>query len=199
MSYPCNKCPYICPQECDQMKVIEELRDQLKLTEDLVRCDGQKLLNLVQERDKLRKDLCCRINGLANKLEEAKLVSKCSAIQCQDFKAQSQIEAEEDVNHNEPQEQQPASQAVQEEQPQVPQGQAQQLQEDFCCESDVRNWLCAVVNLPQYLEFFIAEGFDNMDSVETLTEVDLAEMGIVKKGHRYKIMRFVRRLQENRC
>ena len=59
-------------------------------------------------------------------------------------------------------------------------------------------WLRNEVNLPQYLDIFIREGYDDMDTiVYTMTDDDLEGIGIKKRGHRSKIMLFVQRLREN--
>lgn len=59
---------------------------------------------------------------------------------------------------------------------------------------EFENWLTNAVGLPQYLGLFVAEGFDNMESVQTLSEFDLHHIGITKRGHRNKIMVYVNAL-----
>ena len=44
------------------------------------------------------------------------------------------------------------------------------------------------INLIQYYDNFITDGFDDLKSIKTLDEEDLVDMGIQKKGHRKKIM-----------
>ena len=62
----------------------------------------------------------------------------------------------------------------------------------------VRKWLTHKVGLPQYFDLFMKEGFDDMDTIEnTLTNDDLIDIGIKKRGHRNKIILFVKRLKEN--
>ena len=46
------------------------------------------------------------------------------------------------------------------------------------------------VNLPQYLEKFNEDGFDTIESLKNLNEIDLKEMG-VKKGHIRVILNYL--------
>ena len=59
----------------------------------------------------------------------------------------------------------------------------------------VRRWLGTDVNLPQYLDMFIENGFDDLTVIQALTINDLLEMGIEKKGHRIKIVRAIAKLK----
>ena len=59
----------------------------------------------------------------------------------------------------------------------------------------IERWICDVLKLPEYLGMFIKEGYDSRMSVETLVEKDLQRMGICLKGHRMRIMGYVRSLQ----
>ena len=63
----------------------------------------------------------------------------------------------------------------------------------------VGKWLQNDVKLPQYVEAFIKNGYDDMDTVEmTLKKRDLHKIGITTRGHRKKIMMFVNRLKAQR-
>lgn len=61
--------------------------------------------------------------------------------------------------------------------------------------NDFRKWLKDAVQLPQYLNLFIGQGFDCLDGVQRLTDCDLQEMGICKKGHRNKILVYINGLK----
>eukprot|EP01084_Bolivina_argentea_P125754 222754_1 len=59
-------------------------------------------------------------------------------------------------------------------------------------EEVVKMWLRNEVKLPQYIQLFMDEGYDDMVTITgSLKENDLLEMGIKKKGHRKKIMIFI--------
>ena len=61
-------------------------------------------------------------------------------------------------------------------------------------ENEVKAWLRNDLKLPQYIDNFMDEGWDNIDTiVHELEENDLVEMGINKKGHRKKIMLWIKR------
>ena len=54
------------------------------------------------------------------------------------------------------------------------------------------------LKLEQYLECFINDGWDDINTIiESMTEDDLQEMGINKKGHRKKIMLSITKLKKN--
>eukprot|EP01083_Nonionella_stella_P094979 266594_1 len=58
----------------------------------------------------------------------------------------------------------------------------------------VGNWLSNIVGLPQYVNLFIDQGYDDMITiVETMNEMDLHEIGVEKKGHRKKILLFAQK------
>ena len=56
-------------------------------------------------------------------------------------------------------------------------------------QSCVYTWLNDVVQLPEYFQLFIDEGYDFMDSIMDMNEDDLRDIGIVKKGHRKRILK----------
>ena len=55
-------------------------------------------------------------------------------------------------------------------------------------ELEVYKWLNDTVKLVQYFQLFIDDGFDDMTQILTMTDEDLADIGITKKGHRRKIL-----------
>ena len=64
-------------------------------------------------------------------------------------------------------------------------------------ELEVRRWLTDFVKLGQYADMFIDDGFDAMETVITMNDDDLMEMGINKKGHRRKILLYIERRKNN--
>ncbi len=60
---------------------------------------------------------------------------------------------------------------------------------------EVKLWLKNEVKLPQYIEMFINDGYDSMISVESLSDLDLIDIGVTKKGHRKKILILIARHQ----
>ena len=56
--------------------------------------------------------------------------------------------------------------------------------------SEVQRWL-KMVNLVEYLDLFIRNGFDQLSVIQTLSMDDLLEMGIEKKGHRIRIVQAI--------
>ena len=64
--------------------------------------------------------------------------------------------------------------------------------------NEVSEWLMNDVELPQYINIFMEEGYDKMDTIiQTMDEEDLKEIGINKRGHRKRIMFYVNRLKNN--
>ena len=63
-------------------------------------------------------------------------------------------------------------------------------------ENEVVIWIRDTLKMPQYLEVFEAEGFDQLDMMRELTEIHLKELGINKMGHRLKILKAIRELNE---
>ena len=62
-------------------------------------------------------------------------------------------------------------------------------------ESIVKQWLTNEVKLPQYFEALKNDGFDDMESVQDVTEDDLKAIGIDKTGHRRKILKYAAKLR----
>ena len=48
-------------------------------------------------------------------------------------------------------------------------------------------WFCQTLKLPQYLDLFESQGFDELEMLSDLTHVLLKELGINRMGHRMKI------------
>ena len=61
---------------------------------------------------------------------------------------------------------------------------------------DLKQWMRDVVKLPHYYQLLREDGFDDLESVQDVTEDDLKEMGIDKTSHRRKIMKFVVKLKQ---
>merc|ERR1711879_803046 len=57
-------------------------------------------------------------------------------------------------------------------------------------------WLRDTVRLPQYLELFESEGFDELEVLVDLTDPLLKQIGIKKMGHRMKIMKEIKKLNQ---
>jgi len=64
-------------------------------------------------------------------------------------------------------------------------------------EATVRSWMRTDVELPEYTNVLIENGFDRMSMFENLSMEDLNLMGITKLGHRKKIMSEVAKLRGN--
>ena len=64
----------------------------------------------------------------------------------------------------------------------------------------MKMWTASEVKLPQYFQVLKDNGFEDMESVQYLTENDLKMMQIHKMGHRRKLMRYIMRLNAlNEC
>ena len=59
----------------------------------------------------------------------------------------------------------------------------------------MRRWMNTEVKLPQYLDLFIANGYDDLSVIQDLSIMDLEEMGIEKKGHRMRIVKAISNLK----
>ena len=62
-------------------------------------------------------------------------------------------------------------------------------------EMKLKKWMDDVVKLPQYFELLKEDGFDDLESVQDLTDNDLKAMGVTKTGHRRMLLRNVAKLQ----
>eukprot|EP01084_Bolivina_argentea_P154873 269945_1 len=64
--------------------------------------------------------------------------------------------------------------------------------------NSVELWLSNEVNLRQYIDNFLSNGFDDINVIpEIMTENELIEIGVDKKGHRKKIMLFIDKLKKS--
>ena len=64
-------------------------------------------------------------------------------------------------------------------------------------QSEVELWLTMDLRLGQYVALFMDDGWDDMNVIiEEITEHDLVEMGIKKKGHRKKSMSSIMKLKK---
>ena len=64
----------------------------------------------------------------------------------------------------------------------------------------MKMWIESEVKLPQYFQVLKDNGFEDMESVQYLTENDLKMMRIHKIGHRRKLMRYIMGLNAlNEC
>jgi len=62
--------------------------------------------------------------------------------------------------------------------------------------SEVASWFRDTLRLPQYIDLFESEGFDELETLADLTDSDLKELGINKMGHRKKILKAVKMLND---
>mmetsp|Transcript_16765 Transcript_16765/g.26644 ORF Transcript_16765/g.26644 Transcript_16765/m.26644 type:complete len:274 (+) Transcript_16765:116-937(+) len=61
---------------------------------------------------------------------------------------------------------------------------------------ELRDWLTDEVGLPQYIDTFIENGFEDMESIANVTMDDLIEIKIGKLGHRKKLISKIQALQQ---
>lgn len=59
-------------------------------------------------------------------------------------------------------------------------------------------WFRDKLKLPEYLDLFVSEGFDDLWVVADLTETHLKELGITKMGHRMKLLREIKKWKKKR-
>ena len=55
-----------------------------------------------------------------------------------------------------------------------------------------------MLGLTIYLEIFVEEGYDDLDVFKELDDATLIEMGISKKGHRKKLLKYIAELRKIR-
>eukprot|EP01084_Bolivina_argentea_P128556 227213_1 len=60
----------------------------------------------------------------------------------------------------------------------------------------MKKWLNNVVGLPQYIDLFIENGIEDMDTISHITMNELQMCGIDKIGHKIKITKAIQRLNE---
>ena len=63
-------------------------------------------------------------------------------------------------------------------------------------ENEVVIWIRDTLKMPQYLDVFKSQGFDQLDMLRELEDCHLRELGIHKMGHRFKILKAIRQLNE---
>lgn len=59
----------------------------------------------------------------------------------------------------------------------------------------VKEWLTETVGLPQYFRILISAGFDDLDAMKELSLNDLAELNILKLGHKKKLIKAAKELR----
>merc|ERR1712013_5010 len=59
-----------------------------------------------------------------------------------------------------------------------------------------KTWMDMVVHLPQYFSLFVDAGYEDLSYIENmqLTEQDLVQIGIEKRGHRHKILTEIKKM-----
>jgi len=62
-------------------------------------------------------------------------------------------------------------------------------------EAKVKEWLTDIVGLPQYFRILISAGFDDLDAMKELSLTDLAELNILKLGHKKKLIKAAKELK----
>ena len=112
---PCGQ--QLLSQWEDQRREIVVLKNKLKQTEDVVRCElqisdkkrrnmecgwAQEKQCLIQERNDLKRDLCCLMDGAKNKFEEMEANHRfqLAQLQSQQLQEQRQIQMEIEQNKN---------------------------------------------------------------------------------------------------
>ena len=53
-------------------------------------------------------------------------------------------------------------------------------------------WYIKYVQLPQYYDCLVEAGYDSKIGISDITDSDLQELGITKKGHRVKILKVIK-------
>ena len=59
-----------------------------------------------------------------------------------------------------------------------------------------KQWICDELDLSEYYNLFLKNGFDDIDVVKLLDDNDLKQLGIDKKGSRMKLMLYAKREKE---
>eukprot|EP01083_Nonionella_stella_P271178 918760_1 len=67
---------------------------------------------------------------------------------------------------------------------------------DISNEDKVRIWLEDTVQLAQYSDLLINDGYDDLETIADLTMQDLINVGIDKSGHRKKIVKYAQKLRD---
>ena len=61
-------------------------------------------------------------------------------------------------------------------------------------DNEMAVWFRQTLKLPQYLELFESEGFDELEMLSDLNDALLKELGINKMGHRMRILKAIKKL-----
>merc|ERR1712228_213244 len=61
----------------------------------------------------------------------------------------------------------------------------------------MKRWMTRIVKLPQYIDLFVENGFDDMETITEITMSTLTQIGIEKIGHKMKIIKAVTKLNVN--
>eukprot|EP01084_Bolivina_argentea_P306450 529561_1 len=64
-------------------------------------------------------------------------------------------------------------------------------------EDKVRIWLRDKIKLPQYFNLFVENGYDDLDIIADMNQDDLREIGINRIGHRKKILKYIKLLNQS--
>eukprot|EP01084_Bolivina_argentea_P201001 343620_1 len=68
--------------------------------------------------------------------------------------------------------------------------------EDEGQRAELKEWMVEKVKLPQYYDVFVANGYETLDIVQDIADVnELKEIGITLKGHTLKLIKEVKRLK----
>eukprot|EP01084_Bolivina_argentea_P158020 275311_1 len=62
---------------------------------------------------------------------------------------------------------------------------------------EIKVWLENEVNLEEYYDVFIENGFEDIESLQDLDENIMNSIGITKVGHRMKLMKYIKNLKSN--
>merc|ERR1712129_15611 len=63
---------------------------------------------------------------------------------------------------------------------------------------DVIQWLTNEVKLPQYIDVLLDDGYDSMESIDSISFEDLQIIGVKKHGHKRTIMKYIQLLRNDR-
>jgi len=80
----------------------------------------------------------------------------------------------------------------------VAQAVAEQQDDGSPANADTLPEFLEMLGLNIYLEIFVEEGYDDLDVFKELDDATLIEMGISKKGHRKKLLKYIAELRKIR-
>ena len=61
----------------------------------------------------------------------------------------------------------------------------------------IHYWMIYEVQLPEYVKVFMEHGYDSWISIQNITDKELLEIGIMKQGHRKKILKYISMIRTN--